>query len=96
MQKQKFQNGLWIGKTLFISPGCLSFFHLVPFAFVVAMLVTGILEVCGVPWVSALFWTAYAMVTVTMTALTIVHEREKHPLLLLLPVIFLILHLSYG
>ena len=40
MLKQKYSNGLWIGKTAKICPQCLSLYHFVPFAFVSAIIMS--------------------------------------------------------
>ena len=45
MMKQKYGNGDWVARTLGVCPGCLSIYHFVPFAFVIAILVTSILSV---------------------------------------------------
>ena len=43
MMKQKYGNGEWVARTLGVCPGCLSIYHFVPFAFVLAIIVTTIL-----------------------------------------------------
>lgn len=37
MIKQKYGNGLWIGKTFYICPKCLSLFHFIPFVFLISL-----------------------------------------------------------
>lgn len=104
MLKQKFQNGYWIGLTAFVCPGCLSLFHFVPFAFVLAILLTTILAVFWSAIPAALLWSAYGLVNIAMSLLTIVSavsaarkEKKKTGLTMLaLPVLFLLLHISYG
>ena len=96
MLKQKFQNGVWIGKTLFVCVGCVSVFHLVPFVFVIAVLGTVLLGGCGMYWPAMLLWIAYATANFSMTVLAVVNKNKKNPMLLLLPIIFLLLHVGYG
>lgn len=96
MLKQKYQNGLWIGKTLFVCPGCISVFHLVPFVFLLGILFTLLLLVMGIQWPAMLLWCMYALANLLMTITTIVTSSPKSILYCLLPVIFLLLHLSYG
>lgn len=95
MIRQKYLNGLWIGRTLFVCPGCLSLFHLVPFAFVLAIAATTLLGVLGIGWPAAALWIAYGAANLGMTATALLQER-KNPCMLALPVLFLALHIAYG
>lgn len=96
MLKQKYQNGLWIGRTLFICPGCISIFHLVPFAFLMGILFTSLLFVMGIKWPAILLWCLYALANLLMTITAVVTSSNKSILCCLLPFTFLLLHLSYG
>lgn len=95
MVKQKYGNGYWIGLTLKVCPGCISLYHLVPFAFVVAILLTTILSLFGVWQLSALMWGLYGLFAITNTILSGIQNGFylQH---LIMPVLFLILHVSYG
>lgn len=55
MMKQKYANGYWIGLTSGVCPKCLSIYHFVPFAFVMAIILSTIC--CGIMGVSGI-WTA--------------------------------------
>lgn len=94
MLKQKYLNGYWIGKTMGISPKCFSLFHFVPFAFVMAIIITTVLAFLGFPLLSCLMWFAYLLLITVMT----VAEIIKKPVVtqLLLPLIIFLLHISYG
>lgn len=92
---QKYQNGLWIGRTLFVCSGCLSLFHLVPFAFVMAIVATTILGILGIDWPAEALWIAYGAANLGMTAAALLKEK-KNPYILALPVLFLALHVAYG
>lgn len=94
MLKQKFLNGYWIGKTMGISPKCFSLFHFVPFAFILGIIFTTVLACFSLPLLAYLMWGAYILLIVAMTAVEIV----KKPTItnLALPLIFFLLHLSYG
>lgn len=94
MLKQKFLNGYWIGKTLGISPKCFSVFHFVPFAFVLGIILTSILCLLNLPFLANLMWFAYLLLVFVMSTI----ETVKKPKLtnIFLPIIFLLLHLSYG
>ena len=95
MVKQKYGNGYWIGLTLKVCPGCISLYHLVPFAFVLAIVLTTILSLLGVWQLSALMWGLYGLFAITNTVLSGIQNGfyVQH---LIMPVLFLILHVSYG
>ncbi len=95
MLRQKYFNGYWIGKTLGINPKCFSLFHFVPFLFVLGIILTSVLAVFAMPILSLLMWAAYAVVIVCASALEI--AKNKFVITnLLLPILFLVLHISYG
>ena len=96
MLRQKYQNGLWIGKTLFICPGCISIFHLIPFAFVVAIILSLLMYLGGIIWPSVVLWALYLAFDLGVSILTICGEKKRNVFGMVLPVLFLILHLSYG
>ncbi|MCI8359828.1 MAG: glycosyltransferase family 2 protein [Clostridiales bacterium] len=96
MLKQKYGNGLWVGLTLPVCPGCLSLFHFVPFAFILAILLTTVLAFLGFPFLAGLMWAAYGLLAAVMTVKAILEARRFHISNLLLPFLFLLLHLSYG
>lgn len=98
--KQKYGNGYWVGLTLGVCPGCISLYHLVPFAFVMGILLTTILVFPGIWQLAALMWGLYGLVAVLMAVLAAATEKvsvlEKVSYLIILPFLFLGLHLSYG
>lgn len=95
MLRQKFLNGYWIGKTMGIQPKCFSLFHFVPLAFVLGIILTTVLSIIGFPFLAALMWSLYGLLVVGISVLEIV-KRPFSLTNLLLPVLFLLLHLSYG
>ncbi len=93
--KQKYSNGYWIGKTLGINPKCFSIFHFVPFFFVLGIILTSVLAALNFPILALLMWAAYAVVIVCASALEI--AKNKFVITnLFLPILFLVLHISYG
>jgi len=100
MLKQKTGNGFWVGRTLGIVPGCISLYHLVPLAFLLAIIGSGVLAIVGYPWCLQLLAALYMSVAVLMAvyaAFSMQKEGEKVPLpALLLPGIFFCLHICYG
>lgn len=95
MVKQKYGNGYWIGLTLGVCPGCISLFHLVPFAFVLGIVFTTILALFSYWHLSAFLWAAYALFVVLGTVSTIINDRANR-WTILMPILFLIMHISYG
>lgn len=93
--RQKYLNGYWIGKTMGVQPKCFSLFHFVPFLFVMGIIFTTLLAVLGLPFLAGLMWTAYALAVVGATALEIATNKFL-PTHLLLPFVFLMLHIGYG
>lgn len=96
MLKQKYANGFWVGKTTCRCPGCISLFHLVPFAFVLAIILSTLFAVLGCPCIAVALWSVYGIATLLMTLLAVCSMKKKHALVVLLPIVFLLLHLSYG
>lgn len=93
---QKYLNGYWIGRTLFISPCCISLYHLVPLGFVLFLIASIVLfyfKLC----IPILIFTfcAYIIINIIMT-LSIVKVIGIKPIFLVVPFIFLILHIGYG
>lgn len=95
MLRQKYGNGYWIGPTLGVCPGCISLYHLVPFAFVLGILGTGLLAALGIWQPAALMWSAYALFTLLGVAATVAGKKAT-VFTVCMPVLFLLLHLSYG
>jgi glycosyltransferase involved in cell wall biosynthesis len=95
MIKQKFGNGKWIGLTLSVSPFCLSYYHFVPFLFVGALFVLGILALCGFPLLFEILILLYSMFDFVNTV-SCFTMREIQPQFFLLPFLFPLLHLAYG
>lgn len=95
MVKQKHANGEWIGLTLGICPGCITPFHFAPFALVLSLIIFACLALTGFPLPLLLItglYTAFDLLNTTICFLT----RKPNLWYLLLPFIFLILHVSYG
>lgn len=95
MLRQKYGNGYWIGLTLGVCPGCISVYHLVPFAFVLGIMGTGLLALLGIWQLAALMWGAYALFTLLGVAAAVVGKKAT-VFTICMPVLFLLLHLSYG
>ncbi len=94
--KQKYLNGYWIGLTMGVEARCFSLYHYVPFAFVVGILLTSILTLFGVWQFAALMWSMYAALTLAMSILSVISSKDRSMYCLLLPFMFLSLHVGYG
>lgn len=99
MCQQKYGNGYWIGLTSGVCPGCLSLYHFVPFAFVCAIVLTTCLALQGTVLPGLLLWGMYTGCALIMTVAAMVADLRKgtwNAGELLLPVLFFLLHISYG
>ena len=95
MLKQKYGNGYWVALTLKVCPGCLSVYHFVPLCFVLGILLTTILAIVGIPILAYLMWSAYWLTAVLMSVVS-VKGKEKNRYMWALPILFFLLHVSYG
>lgn len=94
MLKQKFGNGFWIGRTLFICPGCISLFHMVPFAFVVAIICSIVIGISYSWWMLYLIAIAYSLFLIMNTLGCLLKSRNLTDLFL--PVVYFLMHSVYG
>ena len=95
MLSQKYGNGYWIGRTLGISPRCLSSYHFAPFLFLCGSVVS--LLMTFISWLfPVLFFGLYFTVAVAMSVAAALTEKQRNLLFFLLPILFFLLHLSYG
>ena len=95
MIKQKFGNGLWVALTLGVCPGCISLFHLAPLALVCALVLFSLLCLVGVCFPLIILAALYLVFDISITAAAIATQRRQ-PQFCFLPLIFPLLHLSYG
>ena len=96
MMRQKFLNGLWIGKTVWKCPKCISFFHTVPCIFVCGIIFTFILATIGITWPFVFLWGIYGIANIIMSIASILNTSRKSLYCLILPFVFLGLHINYG
>ena len=96
MIKQKYGNGYWIGLTVGICPRCFSIYHFVPLSFVIALMFSLIMVALGKMSPFIVLILLYGMVNISMSVLAVLKEKKKYVYYLLLPFIFISLHISYG
>lgn len=95
MIRQKYGNGKWIGLTLGVCRECLSYFHFVPFLFVLALLGSSIFALFGINIFLLLLLGLYGMFDLVNTATCFI-VRKVQPQFILLPLLFPLLHIVYG
>ena len=94
MIRQKYQNGLWIGRTIFVCPGCISLFHLAPAAFVIAILFCLLLGAL-LSWIPmTALGVAYGLFLLFSTVVSFVQKQQLMDLLM--PFVIVTIHLAYG
>lgn len=95
MLKQKYLNGYWIGLTLKICPQCFSIFHFIPLLFVISLFILLLNGIQNSFFLFDCFIVIYFIAMIINTTASI-NEKKKNFFILILPVIFFLLHFSYG
>lgn len=95
MIKQKYGNGKWIGITLKYCPKCFSIYHFIPLLFVLGIIFSILMACVGLPIFIYLLAGAYLLFNIANIILITIKNKFSITYLLL-PFIFLVLHLSYG
>ncbi len=97
MIRQKYGNGYWVGLTLGVCPKCLSYFHFIPFVFLLATVASILIwALAGQPVFFAVIMAMYMMFNFVNTVGAFILNKSLNPLFLLLPFLFPVLHYSYG
>ena len=94
MLKQKYLNGYWIGRSLRTCPKAFSWYHFAPACFVGATILSAMIGVWGSTWPLKLLLGTYGLGALMITVLSLIRERSLFQLVL--PILFLLLHFSYG
>lgn len=93
MLKQKYLNGYWIGKTIWVCPFCFSIYHFVPLVFVISFICSILLLYNSyVPLV--ILGGLYGTFDLLNTVLSVI--KNKNPQMFMLFLLFPMLHISYG
>lgn len=95
MIKQKYGNGKWIGITLKYCPKCFSIYHFIPLLFVLGIIFSSLMAGFGIPLFAYLLAFAYLLFNIANIILITIKNRFNITYLLL-PIIFFLLHFSYG
>lgn len=96
MIRQKYNNGYWIGRTLFIQPGCIEVYHLVPGAFVFAIAAGIALRLRGIKLPLRLLAATYGPADLVLSAASLPKVNPPTSKAASLPLIFPALHIAYG
>lgn len=96
MLKQKHGNGYWIGRTVFVQPGCLQVYHFAPFVLVMGALIMALVGL-GFSWMPFLVCLAlYAVLCCLLSVYAVSQSDQKNICMIALPLVFAGIHLSYG
>nr|WP_194950499.1 glycosyltransferase family 2 protein [Parvibacter caecicola] len=97
MLTQKWLNGYWIGKTLYIEPRCFRPYHFAPLVFVLTLLVFGIVGFLLANWMPFIVLvTLYLVADLVLSMCAIGASWPCDFRALALPVLFPLIHVSYG
>lgn len=96
MLKQKYGNGYWIGRTLFVQPKCLQKFHFAPFVFVLGIIALALIGALATWLPFAVCAALYAAATVILTIRAAIQSPERNWTMVALPFVFFGIHVSYG
>lgn len=94
MLKQKFMNGYWIGKTVYINPRCLSAYYFVPLLFVLTLFISLCLFLNGYAWPFLILMFAYGSVIIISTICSMWEKKDIR--FISVGLICFMMHVSYG
>lgn len=95
--RQKWGNGLWVGRTMGISPRCFALRHFIPAVFTLCLLLGIGLACGGLGWPLCALLCAYGAADVFFCVKAAMEApRAKLLCLVFLPWGFFMLHISYG
>lgn len=96
MLKQKYGNGYWVGRTVFVQPKCLQVHHFVPLAFVLGVILMATIGL-AVSWVPfAVCAMLYLLLCIALAVKACAASDERNWTAVALPFVFAGIHLSYG
>ena len=90
MAKQKYMNGYWIGRTLYISPLCLSVFYFAPLILLILLCLSLIIKKYIIIGVIIMLYIAIGLVEI------IKHKKNINKYLMILPILLFAIHITYG
>lgn len=96
MLKQKYGNGYWVGRTLFVQPKCLEMYHFAPFAFVLGIVMLAMVGLfySWIPFVAC--GAFYALLCILLSIRAIDQSEVRYAQMAALPLVFFSIHAIYG
>lgn len=95
MLKQKFMNGYWIGKTIYVNPDCISLYYLIPMAFVLALLIAIIFLINGEYMMPILLLLFYSLIEL-FTVMVGIKQNSYDFRFSIIAIICFLMHICYG
>lgn len=97
MLAQKYGNGKWVALTMGVCPQCISVFHFVPFCFLLAIIISLLSWlIFDFSFFLFLLLIFYGSADILMSIASVVTSAKRNPTYFLLPILFFLLHISYG
>ena len=94
--KQKYGNGYWVGRTLFIQPKCLKVYHFAPFIFVLGILALTVVGFAA-SWIPFLACgAAYLLICAALAVRAVAQSPKRCIAFAALPIVFFTIHITYG
>jgi glycosyltransferase involved in cell wall biosynthesis len=94
---QMFGNGYWVGVTLGVAPRAIGLRHIIPGIFVLILASIGVLGLLGVPMVFYMFLGSYLLLGLGFSWPAFLKlERWEKAFCVFIPILFLLIHFSYG
>ena len=96
MLKQKYGNGYWVGRTVFVQSRCLKLYHFAPLVLVVGALAL-LLVGATASWLPcAICAGAYALLCCALSVYAVAQSDVRNATMAALPLVFAAIHVSYG
>ena len=95
MLKQKFMNGYWIGKTMYVNPACISMYYFAPLVLVVSLLLSVILFINGNSYIWEFIAVIYGFVML-ISGIAAIKENKWNLSFIGTILVCLLMHICYG
>lgn len=94
IMRQKFMNGYWIGKTVYINPKCLSAYYFAPLVFTFMLFGFSLLSILGCVWPLMMLMIAYGSVIIISTFCSVWERKDIR--FIAVGLICFMMHVGYG
>ena len=96
MLKQKYGNGFWVGRTVYVQPGCLALHHFIPLVFILGIVLLTVIGLVATWMPFMVCGVLYALVCVLLAVRATAQSGHMDVTRLALPFVFMGIHISYG